>query len=132
MALGLQNLSHALRVNQRNVDRFQNRIDGVPSAQGAVTGAEEMRIDSDDIHNHYHQQREGMNSLAKVAAIALAATGVGIPASIAALQLPEILAQFFPTTEPPAAVAPAEPKSEAPVVNIGGQEYELRLEPDTE
>lgn len=132
MGLVLQNMQHMLRVNQRNVDRFQAKLargirgsDGVPEPDHTDDA---MRIDSDDIHNHYHQQREGMGTLAKLAAIALAATGIGVPASIAATQLPVILELF---RDNKASIAtPEQEIPDEPSLNINGKDYELSLDPE--
>lgn len=129
-ALGLRNLDHAFRFNDRNVDNLLKRRASETGVAETATEADDMRIDSDDIHNHYYQQKEGMSSLAKLVAVGLAATGFGIPASIAAWNLPSILGAKDTATSTVQTPAVDEGESDqTPVINIGGKEYELGLEP---
>lgn len=103
-AVRLQNLIQGLTFNRRNTERLLQKHEREDGVKPAATDAE-MRIDSDDIHNHYHYENpkpagNGMGALSKLAGAALIASGIGIPAGIAAWNLPEIIKAFSPAEKP--------------------------------
>ncbi len=106
------------------------KLFGKDAVDAVTIPEDDTRINCPEVHHHYADKKpaaaaSGGMSLAKIALGAvLAGTGVG-----AGVGIPLALSGLF---DSPPAVTPADPKSDAPVVNIGGQEYELRLEPDTE
>jgi len=84
MGLIVQNTANAYALTKRISDRFQNKLDGKPElGSTAAGGAEDMRIDSDDIHYHVGTPSSGgsmAGNLAKAALGAgLLATGIGAP-----------------------------------------------------
>ena len=83
MGLTVQSTANAYALAKRISDRFQNKLDGKPElGSTAAGGAEDMRIDSDDIHYHVGTPASGSmaGTLAKAALGAgLLATGIGAP-----------------------------------------------------
>lgn len=114
------NLANNLRLmadNQTVLDRANKRAELFFQREAAMLGIDhnnaktddmKIAIDSPETHNHFHGQPESapataataMSPLMKLAAVGLLASGVGIPAGIAAWNLPAILA-------PAAQAAPA-------------------------
>lgn len=132
MGVALQNFQRMTNIGHRNATRLLNKADGKAGTESGSQVSDDMRIDSDDIHNHYHQQREGMSSLAKLAALAMVATPLGI----AAWNLPAIVgvlsAGAAPAVKPPVKVEPkdeTEPEPK-PSVQLNGRRYKLRLKPE--
>lgn len=131
MGVMLGNFHHAMKSNQRNVDRLQDKLEGKchKSGEPSKGGTDDMRIDSDDIHYHIANQQPKSSPFSSLLKIGLGAaalgTGIGVP-----LALPSILSGIGEIMNRPAAVQPAETKPDAPTVSVGGKEYELSLEPE--
>jgi hypothetical protein len=135
MGLRLKNLGKVFQFNDRNTEVLMKLREGKdPSEPDDAAEADDMRIDSDNIQNHYHYQQPWVpkpaspiaplgSSLLKIGlGAALAGTGVG-----GMLALPSIISGVSDLMKP-AAVAPAEPGAQdAPTINIGGTEYQLNL-----
>lgn len=95
-ALRIQNLSEAFKLNSANARRMLKEH----GASVAEDGGDEMRIDSDDVHYHYHQPKpDTLTPLLKLAGAALIASGVGAPLGIAAWKLPDILQALRPVEQ---------------------------------
>lgn len=138
MALAMQGLQDNYAINKRNNNRYMNVMEGKDPATAPVPQDDAMRVDSDDVAYNYYMTTSMPSSnpapatspLMGLAKTALIASGIGIPAVVGLAMAPSIIDALNGTT--PAAVAPADPKTDAPTLNIGGIEYELSLEPDTE
>ncbi|MBS0202807.1 MAG: hypothetical protein JSS49_07915 [Planctomycetes bacterium] len=105
------NLANAMRLmadNQSCLDQSNRRARAFLNHELSMMGQppdmakdDEMNIaiDSPTTHNHYHQPPDGqpqaatsaLSPLMKLAAVGLIASGVGIPAGIAAWNLPALL-----------------------------------------
>jgi hypothetical protein len=128
----LRNLNKAMQFNDRNAEVLMRLREGRDPTEAPAD--DEMRIDSDNVQNHYHMEKEGLSALGKLVALGVLALGIAIPGGALIWKLPSIIAAVKgvkevvkPPTESPA-TAPAEPPANAaPSINIGGKEYELRL-----
>lgn len=136
-ALGLEILdevraSNSINRGQKHLQKLlelKNRLLFGKDAVDAVTIPEDdTRINCPEIHNHYGKTpaptaSPGLSAAKIALGAVLAGTGIG-----AGIGIPLALSGVLDSA--PAVVQPAEPKSDAPTVNIGGKEYELSLEPE--